>query len=325
MIPTLPLRRLAGGLLLLLAALPLAAEERWLAVGYGGRRMVSTDGLKWEITAEWAQPGGDDGNNLMSAVFAQGKFVVAGGGGGGPTGAGHVLVSPDGREWKETYSSKSRVNPVVFGGGRFVAGTSSYPSGKLIWSADAETWQEGAKIAKPGLTHFRHGAYGNGVFILVGNGSRKNDAGEQEGFHWAIVSPDGEKITSERTDLPAHGQLHFGNGRFVMLSHEGVLQTTADGIQWKRIDLGVPEKPAWLAFDGTKFLIGDYRRGWQSADGLEWKDSGIRSGPEVKWTDGRRFIATGWPGKMSYSADGKIWQKASPLTDNGINVVVRGE
>jgi len=54
--------------------------------------------------------------------------------------------------------------------GRFIVGTSSYPSGMLMFSEDAETWTKGAKIEEPGLTHFRHGAFGNGVFVLVGNG-----------------------------------------------------------------------------------------------------------------------------------------------------------
>lgn len=92
-------------LLVLMFPVPAAtAADLWLAVGYGGRRMVSTDGVKWEITAEWAQPGGDDGNNLMSAVFAQEKFVVVGGGGGGQNAAGHILVSSDGRRWNEVFT-----------------------------------------------------------------------------------------------------------------------------------------------------------------------------------------------------------------------------
>ena len=95
--------------------------------------MVSTNGSQWEITEEWAQPGGDDGNNLMSAVFAQDKFVAVGGGGGGANGAGHILVSRDGRAWKEVFTDKGRINPVLFGNGRFLVGTSSWPSGKLSW------------------------------------------------------------------------------------------------------------------------------------------------------------------------------------------------
>src|SRR6478609_2757018 len=110
-------------LIFLLAALaiitPVRAADLWLAVGYGGRRMISTDGKTWEITAEWAQPGADDSNNLMSAVWARNQFVVVGGGGGGPTSAGHILVSKDGREWKEVHTDKARVNPVLFGADRF--------------------------------------------------------------------------------------------------------------------------------------------------------------------------------------------------------------
>src|SRR4051812_17968192 len=210
---------------------PLRAADLWLAVGYGGRRMIFTHGRTWEITAEWAQPGGDDGNNLMSAVFAQGKFVVVGGGGGGATGAGHILVSKDGREWTENYKDKARINPVVFGGGRFVVGMSSYPSGRLMWSTDAEKWNDGAKIGTKGLTHFRGGAFGNGVFVLTGN------AGGNGGVSWAIVSPDGEKITSERNDLPGQGRIVFGGGHFVMMmgnSNAGLIRSK-DGVSWEPV------------------------------------------------------------------------------------------
>ena len=67
---------------LLLSSLALAsAADTWVAVGYGGRRMISHDGIKWEITAEWAENGGDDSNNLMGLAFGLGKFVSVGGGG----------------------------------------------------------------------------------------------------------------------------------------------------------------------------------------------------------------------------------------------------
>ena len=104
-------------------AIPAQADDKvWVAVGYGGRRMISYDGQLWKITAEWAQPGKDDSNNLMGLVYAQDKFVAVGGGGGGKTGGGHVLVSPDGTSWQEVWKAPGRINPIVYGNGRFVVG-----------------------------------------------------------------------------------------------------------------------------------------------------------------------------------------------------------
>ena len=309
-------------------ALAQESKDLWLAAGYGGRRMISTDGKTWTITAEWAQPGGDDSNNLMSAVYAQGKFVVVGGGGGGKTGGGHILVSRDGKAWKQTFTDKSRINPIVYGtgdNGRFIVGRSSYPSGKLMVSKDAEEWNEAAQITAKGLTHFRHGAYGNGVFVLVGNGQQTDSEGNRKAIHWAIVTPDGQKITSERTDLPAHGDIKFGAGRFVMLSHDGVMLSSEDGIEWKEQTFSDEERPRWLVWDGKRFLAGSYRAGWQSKDGVTWDKIDLRSGAHVKWTDGKHYIATGWPGKMSWSSDGLKWEKSPELTANGINVVLKAE
>ncbi len=302
------------------------AAEIFLAVGYGGRRMISTDGINWEITAEWAQPGGDDGNNLMSAAFAQDKFVVVGGGGGGNTGAGHILVSKDGREWREVHKDRARVNPVVYGNGRFVVGTSSYPSGKLMWSEDAETWQPGAQISERGLTHFRGGEFGGGLFVLVGNGSRAAADGERVNFHWAIASPDGQKIVSERTDLPGHGRIVFGAGKFLMLtSHsEADVIASADGNEWKPVPVAEGVKFNWLVRTEREFLIGNGKEAYRSADGAEWTKADINLRAGVHWSDGTRFITSSWPGKMGFSPDGKTWQLSPPQTANGINRVVRG-
>lgn len=316
-------RRLA--ILLMLTALSPASDapagDLWLGVGYGGRRMISTDGKTWEITAEWAQPGGDDGNNLMSAVWAKGQFVVTGGGGGGPTGAGHILVSQDGREWTETHHEKARINPVVFGADRYVVGASSYPSGRLMWSVDAVKWNDGAKIAAKGYTHFRGGAFGNGVFVLTGNGGGKG------GISWAIVTPDGEKITHERNDLPGQGRIVFGGGHFVMMldnANAGLIRSR-DGIEWEPVALPGDAGVNWLVATPEGGLIaGNAKMAHRSADAKEWSSGEMNPKGNVIWSDGRRFIGSSWPGKMSWSADGQAWEAANEMTANGINRVVLG-
>lgn len=295
------------------------ATDLWLAVGYGGRRMISNDGKTWEITAEWAQPGKDDGNNLMSVVWAKDQFVVVGGGGGGNDGAGHILVSKDGRNWTETHRDKARINPVVYGAERLVVGTSSYPSGKLMWSTDAVTWNEGAKIAAKGYTHFRGGAYGNGVFVLTGNG------GGNGGFSWAVVTPDGEKITSERNDLPGQGRIVFGGGHFVMMtgnSQAGLIRSQ-DGIEWTPVAFPGDVKVGWLVNAGPLLLAGNNTSVWSSTDAVHWNTGTMTPKGNPLWSDGKRFIGSGWPGKMTWSPDGRIWENANELTANGINRVVK--
>jgi hypothetical protein len=315
-------------LLLLATAALRAADPIFVAVGYGGRRMTSRDGSTWENVQQWAEKGEDDGNNLMSAVFAQGKFVVVGGGGGGPTGAGHILVSTDGVTWRETLKDKARVHPVAFGGGRFLVGASAWPSGKFLWSTDGETWQPGAKIEAKGLSHFRGGAYGNGVFVLVGNGQVPGEDGKPKPIHWAVTTPNGESVASVKTDLPGHGTIVFGAGKFLMLtSHaDAELIASKDGAAWDKVPMPTDTKLNWLVWTGRGFLVGAKGGGvLRSEDGVAWVKTNLTARSQVMWSDGQRFIGTGWPGKMSYSADGVKWQDAGqPPPGMGINVIVAG-
>jgi hypothetical protein len=248
--------------LLVIAARTLAAET-WVAVGYGGRRMISHDGLKWEITAEWAEKGGDDSNNLMGLAYGLGKFVAVGGGGfAKDKQGGHILVSNDGREWREVHTESFRVNPVVFGGNRFVAGG---PDRMLLWSDDGENWIKDAQVPAEGFPGwalwFRNGAYGNGTFVFMGEGGAKKE------FYWCIASSDGRTV-SFRRDLPKLRSLAFGNGVFVATG-EGAVITSHDGKQWVKQDRP-GEQLDWVLWTGKEFLCGGGRTGLSSADGKAW-------------------------------------------------------
>ncbi|HEY1065519.1 MAG TPA: hypothetical protein VGE52_05400 [Pirellulales bacterium] len=292
-------------------------REAWVAVGYGGRRMLSTDGLNWTITEEWEVGGGDNSNNLMSAVFAQGKFVAVGGGGGGPTAGGHVLVSTDGKTWRETWKAKNRVNPIVFGGDRFVVGG---PDRSLYWSSDAETWTPGGKLSDPVASHFRGGAYGDDKFVFVGNG------GGNGGTSWSAVSKNGETIDGFKKDLPGHGRIVFGARRFFMLtSHsKAALIATTDGLNWEPVVVPDASEFDWLVWTGRELFVGDWKKAFRSENGTEWQPLELKNAGGVIWSDGTRFIATGWPGKMRFSPNGRDWENSPKTTDNGINVVVSG-
>jgi hypothetical protein len=279
--------------------------------------MISHDGVKWEITAEWAENGGDDSNNLMGAAYGKGKFVVVGGGGWSrDTQAGHILVSKDGREWKEVHRAPFRVNPIVFSGGRFVAGG---PDRTLLFSDDGEQWEKGAQIAADGFPGwamwFRNGAFGNGTFVFMGEGGAKKE------FYWCIASPDG-KTASFRKDLPQLRALAFGAGVFVAVGNE-VIATSRDGKEWEKQDRA-GDKLDWILWTGKEFLCGGGRTTLASTDGKTWTPHSLKPQGRPVWTDGTRFIASSWPGKMAFSPDGVKWETSPPLTPNGINKVVLG-
>lgn len=292
------------------------AEEVFVGVGYGGRRIVSSDGQQWEISAQWAEGGRDDSNNLMSLVFANGKFVATGGGGGGKTAGGHVLVSTDGVNWKETWAAPNRVNPVVFDGQQLLL--AGGPGRTIYVSEDAETWRPAATLEDRRCTHFRHGVYGNGTFVITGNRGGSSEC-------WIATTKDGQTIDHIEFGIKSIRGMEYANGVFVVVGEQTRLVST-DGKTWKPTGLAAEEKLSWLIHDGKAFYAGGWPNVYRSVDGESWEKVEMRFRGNPKWTDGTRIITTSWPGKMFFSPDfGKTWTAGNPLTPNGINKIVRGE
>ncbi|HZE99522.1 MAG TPA: hypothetical protein VE981_21130 [Planctomycetota bacterium] len=306
--------------LLLLLLLPQAvppSEGVYVAVGYGGRRLVSRDGVAWEISAEWAVDGKDDSNNLISVAYGKGRFVAVGGGGWTrETQAGHILVSKDGREWTEARKAPNRISPIVFGDDRFVAGASDK---SLLWSEDGETWKPGGRIDyKDWAFWFRRCAHGNGTFVFMGN------HGKDQKAYWCAVSRNAESIDHFATDLPVVAGLAFGAGLFVTVGAEGLVQTSADGREWKRQTIANAGDFQQLAWTPKGFLAVGKKVAFTSADGQTWTALSKKPPCHLLWADATITIGTTWPGQMWNSTDGTTWTKGAGMTPNGINEVVYG-
>ncbi len=202
----------------------------FVAVGYGGRRMSSRDGIHWENVQQWVNKAEDDSNNLISLAYGKGKFVAVGGGGWSrDTQAGHILVSSDGAHSRETKKMAFRISPILFTAGKFVAGG---PEHQLLWSDDAETWSESPKVEVPkGIPGwafwFRGGIAGDGTFIFTGN------ANTDQKTWWCITTHDGKTIDSFASNLPPVNSLAFGAGTFLLVSGSAIY-TTKDGKVWHK-------------------------------------------------------------------------------------------
>jgi hypothetical protein len=165
------LAKLTSGLVIRLLALlvlsfasELLAAPRWVAVGYGGRRISSSDGVNWENDQRWSDEAKDDDNVLFNIAYGLGRFVAVGGG----AKIGHILNTVDGREWKELPQVKGRVATIAFGRNRFVAGHDS----ELLSSTDGESFTAGEKLPWKGSVHARRSACGD------------TEAGFQVRHHW---------------------------------------------------------------------------------------------------------------------------------------------
>jgi len=298
-----------------------AGDGIYVGVGYGGRRMSSVDGKKWENVEQWSDKGADDSNNLMSIAYGKGRFVAVGGGGWSKeTQAGHILLSNDGKDWRKTGDYPNRVNPVVFGAGQFVAGG---PAKQLLSSLDGEKWVEGDRIVVPPeipnyAVWFRNGAAGNGVFVFMGN------AGKDQKKWWCLASNDGRSIKSISWEAPGSRGLAFGAGVFVAVNPDGIARSK-DGEQWNFVESVPSDEFKGVIWTGQEFVLSGKTATYASVDGVSWRVFGKVSPGNLLYGDMRGFVATGWPGRMFSSADGQSWQQGEqPQPALGLNKVVFG-
>ena len=105
----------------------------------GCRRATASTGR----SAQWVDKMRTDrSRNLISLAYGKGKFVAAGGGGSD----GGIFCLHRRRPSRETRKMTSRISPVLFEAGKFVAGG---PGNQLLLSDNAETWSERRQVEPP--------------------------------------------------------------------------------------------------------------------------------------------------------------------------------
>jgi hypothetical protein len=213
-----------------------------VAVGYGGRRMRSTDGgSNWSDLIEDDPNGGDDQNLLRAVTYAQGLFVSVG---------WRIHTSADGVQWDErTVMGQQWCGGVAYGNGTFLC---TGGCGSSYRSSDGITWEAtGNATENLGCTHMRSLAYGNGVFVAAGTSYVTTTS---DGTSWSTPVDEG------------FNRLVFRNGEFIA-NGSGWHKTSTDGVTWTQVN-GEANAEA--------FGEGAYFRGqWKglierSSDGMAW-------------------------------------------------------
>ncbi|NRA26620.1 MAG: hypothetical protein HRU10_05150 [Opitutales bacterium] len=228
-----------------------------------------------------------------------------------------ILYSDNVSDWKHAsvpifseYSTEHSLLDLASGNGRFVAVGGDFEKGRIVFSADGETWQN----LPPRPKRVSSIAFCNGRFVAI-EGNRFIIS--EDGEHWETGArlPDHLKLTPLK--------LAFGNNTFVLIgTHEwsetgyldnGFKATTTNG---EKIDsFATQQKHARdIIFRENHFLtVGRRELCERSMDGKQWQLLSFNPyGNDFRAVidDGLHLIAEGGAAPF-ISTDGSVWKRLS--------------
>lgn len=295
----------------LLAGHAIAQDNITLAVGYGGRRMITADGGKtWTHDTAWVEKGGDDNNLLRGVCYGAGKFVAVGGSQIAP-----IVVSKNGVDWEEQKFEGGWLGDVAYGNGWFVTvgGGGSY-----LRSKDGVKWssRERNKESKAGYPrHYRKIAFGNGLFVAVGDKGRRTIS--SDGKTWINDQPINENLKRQN--------IIFANGRFVIIGSGGYLITSTDGHSWNKADSQTDDDLRSILWDGKQFIVTAKHDLLVSPDGSTWEQISPKKGvPSSIYYDpsAKTYFGFSWRSRLWTSEDGLSWERNEDSGKNAITGIV---
>jgi hypothetical protein len=215
----------------------------------GSALLASTNGFVW---TQRLKPSGFSDGRL---AFANDRFLLF----NTDIAAQNVAISTNGSDWETFGGLNWGTRAVAFGNGTYVfvgaQGTIRTTKNFLLWFNRTS----GTGLALASI------AWGNGVFIAVGNLSAVS---------FALVSDNGSDWAYR--SLAAEGgvwSIAFGNGQFVAVGPGGKILTTTDGAVWDARNSGTSRGINNVVFDGARFVaVGDGGVALQSIDGINWTD-----------------------------------------------------
>ncbi len=307
----------------------------FVAVGHGGRILLSRDDGKTWNQVFWGFAGSDHGPWATKAVAYTGGVFVVPIGWGSPTA---WLASDDGVNWRHLTSSKAKLKGVkeadgdatampgtwgiaggqgvfVTGGYMMMAATSDF--GKTITTFSLYHFKKDTRPRKL-VTHHVGPIYcgdASGRFLALGNDRSKENtvfgnlfASDDLGKTWKWLEP---KLLNEKCD--GYSGI-VSNGKLVVIADNlgaNVFLSGDTGEQWEGpFPTGIER--ASLSLVGDEFWLVGSKSARRSADGTTWHDlpTGVPSGKIVASPTGTLIsIDRGRFNIIRSTDDGQTWEE----------------
>jgi hypothetical protein len=276
-------------------------NDVFVAVGERGTIVSSTNGTDWSASQT-------TGETILSGVaFGNGVFVAAGG--------ANIFSSIDGQNWVLRVARFDLfLQSVIFANGRFVA----VGGNNIVTSTDGVTWSD-ATAPVGGNREFRHVAFGNGTFVIVGDG--RNGPGiwiSANGTSWSPV------MSAPQDELEG---ITFDNGQFVAVGDDGALYTSPDATSWTARNSTIGSRLLGVAHGAGRFVVvGARGRILSSGNGISWtrETSGTPDRLESVRFLNNLFVAVGENGTTLTSQNGSTWTKRSQGSTRDLDGMTQG-
>lgn len=201
-------------------------------------------------------------NPYSGIAYGNGKFVAV------SNGSFNLLHSNDGVTWTTITVGSFGLSDVIYADGKFVAVGAEFSGVDLITNVEVST--DGVNWTR--YNPFTNGiapkaiTYGNGLFVVVGNGGGNRVMTSTNGTSWTLVSVLGNDDN--------WNSVAFGNNTFVAVSTSGGQRNmySTDGVSWTGSATIIGTK---VIFADGKFTTGlNY-----STDGISWTASDLGVSP----------------------------------------------
>lgn len=269
----------------------------FLAAGHNGLRLTSGDGKTWSTPVV-----GKEGETFRCAAGGNGRLAAIGGYGG----SNLFASTADGSTWKTALKDAqySRyIRGLGFGNGSFLAlggdpGAVGVARPFVFLSPDGETWEGLHEI--PGKYMVRRVAYGNKLFVAVGDRGRR------------AASPDGRTWTDapEVKAIDTLIDVAYGDGVFVGVGLHGLRMLTVDGVKWYDRQVGEEgEHLNSVVWARDRFVAVGMGATFISPDGRRWERAANTNAPITMAYGAGVFVGPRWKGRIVRSTDGIAWEE----------------